>query len=109
MMTDYIDRQAAIAYIKLQKWRRFEGMTIEDAIITMISEVPSAVVPVKHGKWDTLVRTIDGRKYVGGVCSECGRWLNMDTYKYCPNCGTRMDGEMIDGTGTETGTETVKR
>ena len=41
-MSDLIDRQVAIEYIKLQKWRRFDGMTIEDAILTMIREVPSA-------------------------------------------------------------------
>jgi len=41
-MSDLIDRQAAIDYIKLQKRRRFDGMTIEEAIVTMINEVPSA-------------------------------------------------------------------
>ena len=41
-MSDLINRQAAIEYIKLQKWRRFDGMTIEEAILTMIREVPSA-------------------------------------------------------------------
>ena len=42
-MTDYISREAAINYIRLQRWRRFEGMTIEQAMIKMISEVPSAL------------------------------------------------------------------
>lgn len=42
-MSELIDRQAAIDYIRLQRWRRFEGMTIEQAMIKMISEVPSAL------------------------------------------------------------------
>lgn len=41
-MADYISREAAIDYIRLQRWRRFEGMTIEQAMIKMISEVPTA-------------------------------------------------------------------
>ena len=41
-MTDYISREAAIDYIRLQRWRRFEGMTIEQAVVTMIEEVPTA-------------------------------------------------------------------
>lgn len=40
-MADYISREAAIDYIRLQRWRRFDGMTIEQAMITMIEEVPA--------------------------------------------------------------------
>ena len=40
-MGELIDRQAAIDYIRMQRWRRFDGMTIEQAVITMIEEVPT--------------------------------------------------------------------
>lgn len=41
-MSDLISRQAAINHILTQRWRRFSGLTIEDAMITIISEVPTA-------------------------------------------------------------------
>ena len=53
----------------------------------------SDVVPVKHGKWEPLVQTIDGARFVGDVCSECGWWKAMGVYNYCPHCGARMDGD----------------
>lgn len=55
-MADYISREAAIDYIRLQRWRRFEGMTIEQAMIKMISEVPTAVCEWLH---DLLQDAID--------------------------------------------------
>lgn len=38
---DAIDRQAAIDYIKSQRGRLFKGFTIEEAVLTLIREVPS--------------------------------------------------------------------
>lgn len=54
---------------------------------------------VKHGKW--IIRD-DSKKfyyYDGTVsyedcgCSRCGKWGYSDM-KYCPHCGTRMDGDL---------------
>ena len=41
-MNDLISRQAAIDYIKTQRGRTFVESTLEEAIIMMIEEVPSA-------------------------------------------------------------------
>ena len=41
-MSDMISRQDAIDYIKTQRGRPFIGITLEEAIIMMIEEVPSA-------------------------------------------------------------------
>lgn len=41
-MSDLIRRQDAIDYIKTQRGRPFIGITLEEAIIMMIEEVPSA-------------------------------------------------------------------
>ena len=56
-----------------------------------ILEIPSAdVAPVRHGRW-----CVDG-VYV--VCSVCNRFTlspivkQLPTFKYCPNCGAKMDG-----------------
>lgn len=45
--------------------------------------------PVKHGQW------------INGRCTHCGEdvaskldiWTNVQNFIYCPNCGTRMDGD----------------
>lgn len=50
----------------------------------------SDVEPVKHGRW------VCGDYYdVGDVCSECDWDSQMicPSYRYCPNCGAKMDGE----------------
>ena len=45
---------------------------------------------IKHGRWEKL--------YQGNYkCSECGDWWAADdeeeikTFRYCPNCGARME------------------
>ena len=49
-------------------------------------------VPVRHGKWLPENRTMDAY----WVCSCCGFPSEahgaFKIYKYCPNCGARMDG-----------------
>ena len=68
----------------------------------LIEDAPSAdVVPVKHGKWETvefceedellfeLFNQDNPRR-----CSECGfSYINFDTkgYNFCPNCGAKME------------------
>jgi len=58
--------------------------------------------PVRHGEWveeiEPNVVTASGRDVHLWRCSACGfSWANkhdvMSYYKYCPNCGARMDGE----------------
>lgn len=51
--------------------------------------LPAAdVAPVVHGRW------LCGDYYdIGDVCSECD-WdsqMTHPSYRYCPNCGARMD------------------
>ena len=57
-----------------------------------IKKIPAAdVAPVRHGRW-----RVDG-VYV--VCSVCNRFTlspivkQLPTFKYCPNCGAKMDGD----------------
>ena len=41
-----------------------------------------------HGQW------IDARKYCGDyMCSNCDALYGTDKFKYCPNCGAKMDGK----------------
>ena len=60
-----------------------------DALKTNIEQIPAAdVVEVVHGEWKDL-------SSAGWQCSECNykveRWNNTP---YCPNCGTKMDGDI---------------
>ena len=57
-----------------------------------IDKIPAAdVVEVRHGKWNI----VDGALYwVDGKCSVCGYTDSFDEsgfYKYCPECGAKMD------------------
>ena len=61
-----------------------------DEAVTRVENFPAAdVAPVRHGKW------LYGDYYdIGDVCSECD-WdskMTHPSYRYCPNCGARMDG-----------------
>ena len=61
-----------------------------DEAVTRVENFPAAdVAPVRHGKW------LYGDYYdIGDVCSEC-YWdskMTHPSYRYCPNCGAKMDG-----------------
>ena len=60
-----------------------------DDMISEVEDFPAAdVQPVKHGRW-----VLDNPEQVLMHCSNCN-WLNLSwKWKYCPNCGARMDGE----------------
>lgn len=51
------------------------------------------IQPVKYGKWEMHSDYPDKL-----ICSNCkstcdGYFCEIDTMKYCPNCGARMDGD----------------
>lgn len=48
--------------------------------------------PVKHGRWE-LFDSAEPQRYGCSNCS-CLSWYG--TYRYCPNCGSRMDLEEQD-------------
>ena len=52
----------------------------------IVSETPTVdAVEVVHGRWET----IEGREYLGCLCSNCQKWSDAKT-NYCPNCGADM-------------------
>ena len=69
---------------------------IADIIAALIKNAPAAdVAEDKHGYW---VPVADGEM---PECSECGETYDTEPntfdafctfYRYCPNCGARMDG-----------------
>lgn len=48
-----------------------------------------------HGRWKDTKQNIYGA--ISGQCSICGlyshSWSRNNPYKYCPNCGAKMDRE----------------
>lgn len=67
------------------------GYCTEDVNLNSISV--DDVVEVRHGRWSPVAFGIGicTTKY---RCSICKQYENVDRpYKYCPNCGARMDAE----------------
>ena len=63
-----------------------------DEAVTRVEDFPAAdVAPVVHGRWKG--KPIAGRANI--CCSACGIIYLAETgrWKYCPNCGAKMDLE----------------
>lgn len=102
-MSDYISREAAIAYIREQSeelQKAFEELGGESGIYADayndlaedFHRIPAAdVEPVRHGRW--------GKKQGGfwefAACSLCGEKTPTVGIipNFCPNCGAKMDLE----------------
>ena len=97
MSDEYIKREDAINTVR----NTFTGMTA-DTLELRINGIPSAdVAPVRHAKWIEYGENKDGAHNMR--CSKCGAGLKSKghansyytkhKYRYCRNCGARMDGE----------------
>ena len=88
-MAEYIDREAVIDLIT----RRYENPEI---CALEINSIPVAdVAPVRHGRW--VDRIVDENEVIQPwmkryYCSECLEGGNQSWFKFCPNCGAKMDG-----------------
>ena len=87
-MAEYIEREALINSFRSCG----ASKDLIDSIVYRINLQEAAdVAPVRHGQWG-----VDG-VYV--VCSVCNRITlspivkRLPTFKYCPNCGAKMDKE----------------
>ena len=74
-----------------------DAREIKAVAVSRIENAPT-IDPAKHGHWiDTeryskkLWMTI--HKTVCSVCKESHEELPLGEWKFCPNCGARMDGE----------------
>ena len=101
---EYIEREAVMKII--DDYGCTHGGTLGshsgtvDVVGSAIYKLPAAdVAPVVHGEW---IPISDG---AWAECSECGEACDVsdnggmsafelfcDRYKYCPNCGAKMDG-----------------
>lgn len=86
-MAEYINREASIRAL-LNDAPEQVSYSREDAADCIRYMDAADVAPVVHGRW------LYGDYYdIGDVCSECD-WdsqMTHPSYRYCPNCGARMD------------------
>lgn len=88
---EYIDKEDAY-FAVLENW---SSDMLPGDFDDIIRAVPSAdVAPVVHAQWEIPI-FIDGNDALDPrvKCSECGEVeAALARWKYCPNCGARMDG-----------------
>ena len=77
---------------ELDKGKPWDGHTSKD-VRRLLSIPTEDVAPVVHGRW------IEHKKYIFGTmydCSVCYNRIldNGHAWNYCPNCGSRMDGDI---------------
>ena len=106
-MNRYIDAELLLTdntYEWFDDWGNYTsaGQAIVDA--------PTAdVVKVVHGEWikhkpdpevmrlfhQEEIALAMGENSIYWNCSECGSW-GTPIHKYCPNCGSKMDGKKVE-------------
>ena len=87
---EYIEREALVKRLKKEE--------CDCEWLWVILDIPSAdVAPVRHAKWELIDECVNEGVY----CSNCHKKIYRTEYanqkvksKYCPNCGTRMDGDV---------------
>ena len=100
-MAEYIEREAL--------WRAFEfepfydNADRDEIVLPKIDDFPAAdVAPVVHGHWLKTQEPLGWRDVDCVECSACHEsWVIDENYgydflefwHYCPNCGSKMDGD----------------
>lgn len=98
-MNDYIKRgyaKTAICSSCANPCSLVEKANSPCITIIELARIPSAdVAPVRHGRWIEDNPHCDGLRSKW-ICSECGEDDGEEYFKYCPNCGAKMDEERKD-------------
>lgn len=86
-MADYIDREELLKEIKAYRRNGYSSYS-NDLILDIINSQP--VIEQKHGHWKQFK---DYANFGYSCCSCCGKKYSLPqlTYKYCPECGAKMD------------------
>ena len=93
-MNEYISKEFMLKNLeddKMNNAEHCEPVTIQimERFIRYVKEFPAAdVQPVVHAEWICHEPEI-GLYY---SCSKCGHNALQGMYKFCPNCGAKMDG-----------------
>ena len=92
-MADHIDRDAVYDAISVDG-----GLNAYEKAycIDVVRKITAAdVAPVRHGRW--VDRIVDENEVIQPwmkryYCSECLDGGNKSWFKFCPNCGAKMEG-----------------
>lgn len=96
---EYIEREAAVETLNALKpfLQSAAQERLMRRIIRQIGTIPAAdVAPVRHGRW---VVGKDHGDFGEAKCTACGgillvKWSDrLSEYRYCPNCGAKMELE----------------
>lgn len=83
----------------------FKRQELFKAVRAVVNTCPT-IEPVKHGRWSQYAEPHEDGKglYICSVCNEMYVMYD-DEYKFCPNCGCKMDakpgGDSLDGEKTK--------
>ena len=90
-MARYIDAETLVERIKASSAfpnMREDGYFLLGCVCNLIESQPTVdVQDVRHGRWENSIFAHDFFR-----CSECCAVWNRK-FKYCPNCGAKMDGK----------------
>ena len=92
-MDEYIKRESAIKYL-LNDSPGQVSYSREDAADCIRYMDAADVAPVRHGRW--VDRIVDENEVIQPwmkryYCSECLEGGNQSWFKFCPNCGAKMN------------------
>jgi hypothetical protein len=87
--------------------RIYSDPVLVHVILNTLKNTPTAdAAPVVHGRWEWYTDRCEDLflgcdEAYGWRCSQCKVALDaeddpevMPTFRYCPNCGTKMDGDL---------------
>ena len=85
-MYEYIERKAIRDAL-------YDADAITMSGVKILNQFPVAdVAPVRYGCWERVIPSKSAAKWSTRVsCSNCHS-VGYTRYKYCPNCGAKMDG-----------------
>lgn len=86
--TKYGNRDAEHQHRSYSTYMSYEIMDCVDDSI-----VEEELAPVVHGRWIPFEHWVHKTFWKGKACSVCNANIGHKTvFKFCPNCGCRMDG-----------------
>lgn len=92
----------ADAFIQMMEEKCDPESTLDPWVLSVcrggVKMMPTVdAVPVVHGRWIRVYSRPGVFKYLGWTCDQCGQRTGNEYapqwYKFCPNCGARMDGD----------------
>ena len=92
-MAEYIEREYAVDAVVDVYYNTPDINLSCEKFETAILKIPAAdVAPVRHGCWERVIPSKSAAKWSTKVsCSVCHN-VGYNHFKYCPNCGAKMDG-----------------